>query len=59
VVVDPAPEGDDRDVRLTIVKPKKQKTPVGVGAGGSDPESGAELAGGVDDEHHDEHPAES
>jgi ATP-dependent Clp protease ATP-binding subunit ClpC len=35
VVVDKAPEGDDGDVRLTIVKPKKQKTPVGVGAQGS------------------------
>jgi ATP-dependent Clp protease ATP-binding subunit ClpC len=42
VVVDPAPEGDDSEVRLTIVKPKKQKTPVAVGAGegggGEDPE---------------------
>jgi ATP-dependent Clp protease ATP-binding subunit ClpC len=33
VVVNPAPEGADDEVRLTIVKPKKQKTPVGVGAG--------------------------
>jgi ATP-dependent Clp protease ATP-binding subunit ClpC len=33
VVVDPAPEGDESDVRLTVVKPKKQKTPVAVGAG--------------------------
>ena len=33
VVVDPAPEGDESEVRLTIVKPKKQKTPVAVGAG--------------------------
>jgi ATP-dependent Clp protease ATP-binding subunit ClpC len=32
VVVNPAPEGEDGEVRLTIVKPKKQKTPVGVGA---------------------------
>ena len=32
VVVDPAPEGEEGEVRLTIVKPKKQKTPVGVGA---------------------------
>src|SRR6266481_1641470 len=38
VVVDPAPDSDDGDVRLTIVKPKKQKTPVGVGAEGPDPE---------------------
>ena len=33
VMVEPAPE-DAEDVRLTIVKPKKQKTPVGVGAEG-------------------------
>ena len=39
VVVDPAPEGEENEVRLTIVKPKKQKTPVAVGAGeGDDPE---------------------
>src|SRR5438270_420927 len=38
VVVDPAPENDDGEVRLTIVKPKKQKTPVGVGAEGPPPE---------------------
>src|SRR5206468_7497773 len=35
VVVDPAPEGaEDGEVKLSIVKPKKQKTPVGVGADG-------------------------
>jgi hypothetical protein len=34
VVVDPAPEGEDPEVRLTVVKPKKAKTPVGVGAEG-------------------------
>jgi len=42
VVVNPAPEGEEDEVRLTIVKPKKQKTPVAVGAGegggGDDPE---------------------
>src|ERR1700678_2163006 len=32
VGVNPAPEGEEGEVRLTIVKPKKQKTPVGVGA---------------------------
>jgi ATP-dependent Clp protease ATP-binding subunit ClpC len=32
VVVNPVPEGEEGEVRLTIVKPKKQKTPVGVGA---------------------------
>jgi len=32
VVVDPAEDGEEGEVRLTIVKPKKQKTPVGVGA---------------------------
>src|ERR1700747_1820035 len=37
VVIDPAPEEDESEVRLTIVKPKKQKTPVGVGAEGGAP----------------------
>jgi ATP-dependent Clp protease ATP-binding subunit ClpC len=54
VVVDPAPEGDEREVRLTIVKPKKAKTPVAVGAGGAegDIESDVtdEVPGGVVDE---------
>ncbi len=36
VVVNPAPEGEEGEVRLTIVKPKKQKTPVAVGAGAGD-----------------------
>ncbi|MGA9284957.1 MAG: ATP-dependent Clp protease ATP-binding subunit [Solirubrobacteraceae bacterium] len=61
VVVDPAPEGQEGEVSLRIVKPKKQKTPVGVGAGGAgDPEVGAEEPVGAD-EHHDgdESPAES
>jgi ATP-dependent Clp protease ATP-binding subunit ClpC len=39
VVVDPAPEGDDPEVRLTIVKPKKVKQPVAVGGGGSEEET--------------------
>jgi ATP-dependent Clp protease ATP-binding subunit ClpC len=44
VVVDPAPEGDDPEVRLTIVKPKKVKQPVAVGGGGSEEETAeAEL----------------
>jgi ATP-dependent Clp protease ATP-binding subunit ClpC len=38
VVVDPMPEGEDGEVRLTIVKPKKAKTPVAVGAGGAEAE---------------------
>jgi ATP-dependent Clp protease ATP-binding subunit ClpC len=45
VVVDPAEDGEEGEVRLRIVKPKKQKTPVGVGA-----ESAKELPS-VDDEH--------
>jgi ATP-dependent Clp protease ATP-binding subunit ClpC len=45
VVVDPAPEGDEREVRLTVVKPKKAKTPVAVGGGPSedDDDSAAET----------------
>ncbi len=44
IVVDPSPDNAE-DVRLTIVKPKKQKTPVGVGAEGGSPE---ELTEGED-----------
>src|SRR2546422_7862679 len=49
VVIDPSPEDQESGVRLTVVKPKKQKTPVGVGAegGGGDPEElseGEELS---------------
>jgi ATP-dependent Clp protease ATP-binding subunit ClpC len=56
VVVNPAPEGEDGGVRLTIVKPKKQKTPVGVGADGGDHD---QLPAGEDEAHDDdEHPAE-
>jgi ATP-dependent Clp protease ATP-binding subunit ClpC len=56
VVVNPAPEGEEGEVRLTIVKPKKQKTPVGVGAEGGEHDP---LPAG-EDEHSDddEHPAE-
>jgi len=46
VVVDPAPEGDPREVRLTVVKPKKAKTPVAVGGGPSeDDDDGAAEPG--------------
>ena len=47
----PRHPGEEGEVRLTIVKPKKQKTPVAVGAGeggGSDGEH--ELAEGEGDE---------
>ncbi|MFI5004153.1 MAG: ATP-dependent Clp protease ATP-binding subunit [Solirubrobacterales bacterium] len=44
VVVNPAADGEEGEVRLTIVKPKKQKTPVGVGAEGG----GGELPAGED-----------
>jgi len=62
VVVKPAGEGEEGEVRLSIVKPKRQKTPVAVGAGagsgaaeddGGSGEDGAEpagLAGGEDGE---------
>jgi ATP-dependent Clp protease ATP-binding subunit ClpC len=59
VVVNPAKDGEDGDVRLTIVKPKKQKTPVGVGAGASGSGSHDDLpelsAGDAGDEGDDEH----
>jgi ATP-dependent Clp protease ATP-binding subunit ClpC len=44
VVVNPAAEGEEGEVRLTIVKPKKQKTPVAVGAEGA----ASELPAGED-----------
>ena len=44
VVVNPAPDGEEGEVRLTIVKPKKQKTPVGVGAGAASRRSGPRRA---------------
>jgi ATP-dependent Clp protease ATP-binding subunit ClpC len=47
IVVDPSPD-DAEDVRLTIVKPKKQKTPVGVGAEGGSPEELTEGEGAPD-----------
>ncbi len=65
VVVDPAPEDadDHGEVRLTIVKPKKAKTPVGVGAGagagGGEPEPSAELPAGEDAHGDDEPPVDS
>jgi ATP-dependent Clp protease ATP-binding subunit ClpC len=46
VVVDPAEGEDEGEVRLSIVLPKKQKTPVGVGAeatAGEEPEADAEA----------------
>jgi ATP-dependent Clp protease ATP-binding subunit ClpC len=43
VVVDNAPEAEDGEVRLTVVKPKKQKTPVGVGAGAQEGSGDGEL----------------
>ena len=45
VVIDPSPEDEEGEVRLTIVKPKKQKTPVAVGAEGGGAE---ELTEGED-----------
>ena len=43
VVVNPAAEGEEGEVKLTVVKPKKQKTPVGVGAGAA--EAGGSVGG--------------
>jgi ATP-dependent Clp protease ATP-binding subunit ClpC len=50
VVVNPAEEGEEGEVRLTVVKPKKQKTPVGVGAEGAVDElpEGEDLPEGTD-----------
>jgi ATP-dependent Clp protease ATP-binding subunit ClpC len=49
VVVDKAPEGDDRDLTLTQIKGEPRPTPVAVGAEGDAPdEPGEEPAGGED-----------
>ncbi len=50
VVVTPTEEGEEGEVRLTVVKPKKQKTPVGVGAEGASGElpEGEDLPDGHD-----------
>ncbi len=45
VVVDPADGDQEGEVRLSIVKPKKQKTPVGVGAEGAGAEEIADGEG--------------
>jgi ATP-dependent Clp protease ATP-binding subunit ClpC len=39
VVIDPSPKDEEGEVRLSVVKPKRQKTPVGVGAEGPSPEA--------------------
>ncbi len=58
VVVNPAAEGEEGEVKLTIVKPKKQKTPVGVGAetgggaGAGELPSGEGLPDGEGDDTH-------
>jgi ATP-dependent Clp protease ATP-binding subunit ClpC len=63
VVVNPPAEGEGGEVKLTIVKPKKQKTPVGVGAGaagggGGEPEAGELPSGdGLPDGEGDDHDA--
>ncbi len=60
VVVNPAAEGEEGEVRLTVVKPKKQKTPVAVGAEGAAGELpagedlGEDLPDGVGDGDGDE-----
>src|ERR1700728_1474478 len=56
VVVDPAKDGEEGEVKLTIVKPKKQKTPVGVGADASGELAAAEGLPAVESNGEDEHP---
>jgi len=48
VVVDPSKD-EEGEVRLTIVKPKKQKTPVGVGADGPGADELVDGEGSADD----------
>jgi ATP-dependent Clp protease ATP-binding subunit ClpC len=50
VLVEPAPEGSDEDMKLSIVKPEKKPEPVGVGARKKDGDEPGEGEGeGVDD----------
>jgi ATP-dependent Clp protease ATP-binding subunit ClpC len=59
VVVDPATgEGEAGEVRLSIVKPKKQKTPVGVGAEGDGAAAEEELPADEHQPEADEPPSE-
>jgi ATP-dependent Clp protease ATP-binding subunit ClpC len=53
VVVNPAEEGEEGEVRLTVVKPKKQKTPVGVGAEGDGGGDLPDLTDGDEDVSHE------
>jgi ATP-dependent Clp protease ATP-binding subunit ClpC len=55
VVVNPAAEGEDGEVKLSIVKPKKQKTPVGVGASTAEEVAHEELPAGAGEDEHDGH----
>jgi len=52
VEVDKAPDDDERDVTITVVKPARKREAVGVGAKGGDGEDAPELDGG-DHEHDD------
>jgi ATP-dependent Clp protease ATP-binding subunit ClpC len=54
VEVEKAPDGDDRDVTISIVKPARKREKVGVGAEGGDGDGETpELEGDShDDEHH-------
>src|SRR5436305_6072808 len=49
VVVNPGEDGSEDDVKLSIVQPKKQKTPVGVGAEGGSGADEPELVEGADE----------
>jgi ATP-dependent Clp protease ATP-binding subunit ClpC len=48
VVVEAAPEGDDRDMILSIVKPEPKPTPVGVGGRKDGEEADVDDAGALD-----------
>jgi hypothetical protein len=47
-VVEPAPEGDERDVILTVVKPEPRPTPVGVGGRKEGEEPAVDDGGALD-----------
>jgi ATP-dependent Clp protease ATP-binding subunit ClpC len=54
VMVDKAPDGDDREVSIEIVQPKPAPTPVGVGAKGSDEDASDDEGEAPSEESSDE-----
>jgi ATP-dependent Clp protease ATP-binding subunit ClpC len=48
VMVEPAPEGSEEEVKLSIIKPDKKPTPVPVGGGAKESEESVDDGGALD-----------